>query len=102
VDIRAAERVRLVEGTSGPTSVYSPMPHAGNCVSNAAGVEGTPSGQLYADMLEDHPFYVRIMRLTELGVMSGYPCGGENEPCNDQNRPYFRPVNFVTRGQAVK
>ncbi|HKP51561.1 MAG TPA: S-layer homology domain-containing protein [Chloroflexia bacterium] len=71
-------------------------------VSNAAGVGGNPTGQFYADVLEDNPFYIWIMRLTQLGVMSGYPCGGEGEPCDGQNRPYFRPYNNVTRGQASK
>jgi hypothetical protein len=71
-------------------------------VSNAAGVAGEPSSLYYTDVPEDHPFYIWIMRLTNLGVMSGYPCGGENEPCDDQNRPYFRPFNDVTRGQASK
>jgi plastocyanin len=71
-------------------------------VSNAAGIGGTPTGQFYADVLEDNPFYVWIMRLTDLGVMSGYPCGGEGEPCDGENRPYFRPYNNVTRGQAAK
>ncbi|HKP52646.1 MAG TPA: FG-GAP-like repeat-containing protein [Chloroflexia bacterium] len=71
-------------------------------VSNAAGIGGTPTGQFYADVLEDHPFYVWIMRLTGLGVMSGYPCGGEGEPCDEDNRPYFRPFSNVTRGQASK
>jgi len=71
-------------------------------VANAAGVGGTPTGQFYADVLEDHPFYVWIMQLTNLGVMSGYPCGGPGEPCDDQDRPYFRPFNNVTRGQASK
>jgi hypothetical protein len=71
-------------------------------VSNAAGVVGTPRGQFYADLLEEHPFYVWIMRLTQLAVMSGYPCGGPGEPCDDANRPYFRPYHNVTRGQASK
>ncbi|HKP53179.1 MAG TPA: SBBP repeat-containing protein, partial [Chloroflexia bacterium] len=71
-------------------------------VSNAAVLGGDPTGLFYADVPEDHPFYVWIMRLTTLSVMSGYPCGGENEPCDDQQRPYFRPYNNVTRGQASK
>lgn len=71
-------------------------------VSNAAGIVGTPTGLFYTDVPKDHPFYVWIMRLTNLGVMSGYPCGGPEEPCDDQNRPYFRPYNDVTRGQASK
>jgi len=71
-------------------------------VANAAQITGTPTGLFYTDVPEDHPFYVWIMRLTNLGVMSGYPCGGPGEPCDDQNRPYFRPYNNVTRGQASK
>ena len=71
-------------------------------VANAAALEGTPEGQFYSDVDTDHPFYVWVMRLTDLGAMSGYPCGGEGEPCDDQNRPYFRPFNNVTRGQASK
>jgi hypothetical protein len=71
-------------------------------VANAAAVGGTPSGVFYTDVQEDHPFYTWIMRLTGLGVMSGYDCGGKAEPCDDENRPYFRPFNNVTRGQASK
>ncbi|HKP53854.1 MAG TPA: S-layer homology domain-containing protein [Chloroflexia bacterium] len=71
-------------------------------VSNTAGIEGSPTGLHYTDVPEDHPFYLWIMRLTTLGVMSGYPCGGEGETCDDANRPYFRPYNNVTRGQASK
>ncbi|HKP51035.1 MAG TPA: S-layer homology domain-containing protein [Chloroflexia bacterium] len=72
-------------------------------VANAAGIGGTPTGIFYTDVQEDHPFYVWIMRLTTLGVMSGYPCGTiPEEPCDEANRPYFRPFNNVTRGQASK
>jgi hypothetical protein len=71
-------------------------------VSNAAGIGGTPTGVFYTDVQEDHPFYTWIMRLTQSGVMSGYDCGGEGEPCDGENRPYFRPFNNVTRGQASK
>jgi glucose/arabinose dehydrogenase len=71
-------------------------------VANAGNVGGTPTGQYYADVEEDNPFYIWIMRLTELGVMGGYPCGGEGEPCDQENRPYFRSYNNVTRGQASK
>ena len=71
-------------------------------VSNAGGIAHTPSGQYYTDVPEDNPFYTWIMRLTDLGVMSGYQCGGEGEPCDGENRAYFRPSNNVTRGQASK
>ena len=71
-------------------------------VANAAGLMGTPLGVFYTDVPEDHPFYIWVMRLTDLGVMSGYECGGVGEPCDSENRPYFRPFNNVTRGQASK
>lgn len=29
-------------------------------------------------------------------------CGGPGEPCNQNNDPYFRPSNLVTRGQIAK
>ncbi|HKP53285.1 MAG TPA: S-layer homology domain-containing protein [Chloroflexia bacterium] len=71
-------------------------------VASAAGVGGTPTGLYFTDVPEDNPFYLWIMQLTNLGVMSGYPCGGEGEPCDEANRPYFRPFTNVTRGQASK
>jgi hypothetical protein len=71
-------------------------------VSNAAGFSDPASGQFYTDVEESNPFYTEIMRLTTRGVMSGYPCGGVGEPCDPQNRPYFRWGNNVTRGQASK
>jgi subtilisin family serine protease len=71
-------------------------------VANAAGIGGTPTGLYFTDVPEDNPFYTWIMRLTNLGAMGGYPCGGEGEPCDDANRPYFRPFANVTRGQASK
>jgi subtilisin family serine protease len=60
-------------------------------------------GQFYEDVPPSHTFYAEIMQLTNLGVMSGYACGGVGEPCiPPDNRPYFRPSNNVTRGQASK
>ncbi|HEY0069207.1 MAG TPA: S-layer homology domain-containing protein, partial [Chloroflexia bacterium] len=60
-------------------------------VSNAAGFDEAVSGQFYEDVPptgEGSQFYEWIMRLTNRGVMSGYPCGGPGEPCDGQNRPY--------------
>ncbi|MDQ3930488.1 MAG: S-layer homology domain-containing protein, partial [Chloroflexota bacterium] len=74
-------------------------------VSNTAGYNEQPTGQTYADVppsTDPSSFYPYIQRLTSRGVMSGYPCGGPGEQCDDQNRPYFRPNNLVTRGQAAK
>jgi len=58
--------------------------------------------QTYADVPIHSTFWLYIEQLTALGVVGGYPCGGEGEPCDDQNRPYFRPYTNVTRGQAAK
>ncbi len=71
-------------------------------VSNAAGLVDTGAEQIFTDMLADNTFYVWIQRLASRGIMGGYACGGEGEPCDDANRPYFRPYNNVTRGQTSK
>jgi 5'-nucleotidase/2',3'-cyclic-nucleotide 2'-phosphodiesterase/3'-nucleotidase/5'-nucleotidase len=77
-------------------------------VSSAANLQDPVSGQFYTDVPGDNPFYLWIMRLTDRGVMSGYACGGINpqtgqpEPCDTDNRPYFRWGNYVTRGQSSK
>jgi hypothetical protein len=71
-------------------------------VASAAQITGTPTGQRYADVEPDSTFYVWIEQLSALGVMGGYACGRPSEPCDGQNRPYFRPSNNVTRGQASK
>ncbi|HYP41109.1 MAG TPA: S-layer homology domain-containing protein, partial [Chloroflexia bacterium] len=70
--------------------------------SNAAGYIEPVSGQFYADVDDSNPFYAEISRLTVRGVIGGYPCGGAGEPCDSQNRPYFRWGSNVTRGQMSK
>lgn len=71
-------------------------------VSNAAGFADTPPEQIFTDVPPDNGFYLWVQRLASRGIMGGYPCGGEGEPCDAQNRPYFRPYNNVTRGQTAK
>jgi hypothetical protein len=71
-------------------------------VSNAAGLGDTGVEQIFADVLPDNGFYVWVQRLASRGILGGYACGGEGEPCDDQDRPYFRPYNNVTRGQTAK
>jgi RHS repeat-associated protein len=56
----------------------------------------------FTDMPPDGTFYSHIRCLACRGIMSGYPCGGPGEECDDQDRPYFRPNNNVTRGQLSK
>jgi hypothetical protein len=75
-------------------------------VSNAAGFSDDVTGrQTFQDVPPDSTFhlYVERLLLNRPGVMSGYLCGGSGEPCvPPSNRPYFRPQNYVTRGQASK
>ncbi len=70
--------------------------------SNAAALDGTPSGQTFEDVPESDPFYMYVERAAARGVLNGYPCGGENEPCGPESKPYFRPYASTTRGQVAK
>jgi len=73
-------------------------------VSNGAGYTDPPVGQQFEDVPPSSPFYPYIYRLATRGIISGYPCGSvPTEPCvPPTNRPYFRPTNLTTRGQAAK
>jgi hypothetical protein len=72
-------------------------------VASARGITTTPTGETYQDVPTTHTFYVWIEQLSNLGVMGGYPCGTvPSEPCGTSGKPYFRPNNNVTRGQASK
>jgi hypothetical protein len=71
-------------------------------VSNAAGFQEPVSGQTYTDVPTSDTFYAFIERLTSRGVIGGYGCGAPGEPCDPQNRPYFRPNAQATRGQISK
>ena len=72
------------------------------------GTPGTPSATAtactleFADVLPGNTFYANIHCLACRGIINGYPCGGDNEPCNPNNDPYFRPSNNITRGQLAK
>jgi hypothetical protein len=58
----------------------------------------------FADVQPASTFWLYVERLlaNRPDAMSGYPCGGPGEPCDAQNRPYFRPNNGLTRGQTAK
>jgi hypothetical protein len=69
----------------------------------AAGFEPSPIGQQFADVAEHSTFYTYTYELVDRGIIAGYPCGGEGEPCiPPSNLPYFRPNSNVTRGQLSK
>lgn len=65
-----------------------------------ANLEGAPH---FADVTDpNNVFFTYIEFASNAGIISGYRCGGPGEPCDTQNRPYFRPDNNVTRGQLSK
>jgi arabinan endo-1,5-alpha-L-arabinosidase len=86
-------------GTSTSTSVASstttstPNATATACTIKFADVPSTGEGST---------FYSFIRCLACRGIISGYPCGGPGEDCNDDNDPYYRPGANVTRGQLSK
>jgi hypothetical protein len=61
-----------------------------------------PNTNTFADVLPSNPFFVFIEAAAHANIVSGYACGGPGEPCDAQNRPYFRPFADVTRGQLSK
>jgi hypothetical protein len=61
-----------------------------------------PDGQCFADVSSANPFYTFVNRIYQQDLVSGYACGGVGEPCDSQNRPYYRPVADVNRGQMSK
>jgi hypothetical protein len=61
-----------------------------------------PNGGAFADVPAGAPFSAYIESAAHANVVSGYACGGPGEPCDAQNRPYFRPDAGVTRGQLAK
>ncbi len=62
-----------------------------------------PVGATFADVPPAHPFFAVIEAAAHAGVVGGYTCGSAaNEPCDAQQRPYFRPGADVTRGQLAK
>jgi hypothetical protein len=72
-------------------------------VSNSAGFSDPQTTQMFQDVPLGSTFQVYVGRLASRGYISGYPCGGSDEPCiPPDNLPYFRPNNNATRGQISK
>jgi hypothetical protein len=61
-----------------------------------------PATPSFEDVLSDNVFYPFVETAYSHHIISGYQCGGPGEPCDPQNRPYFRPNNYITRGQLSK
>ncbi|HET6314722.1 MAG TPA: S-layer homology domain-containing protein [Chloroflexia bacterium] len=61
-----------------------------------------PRTNSFADVAVGSTFYQYVETAAARGVISGYQCGGANEPCDSEKRPYLRPGGKVTRGQFTK
>jgi hypothetical protein len=69
----------------------------------AAFTDPIPSTQrTFADVPSSNAFWLWIEQLAGRNIISGYQCGGPGEPCDGQNRPYFRWGANTTRGQLAK
>ena len=53
----------------------------------------------FVDVPPDKPFYTYIETAFERGIIGGYPCGGEGDPCPGN---YFHPNADITRAQIAK
>jgi hypothetical protein len=72
-------------------------------VANGAGFNEPPTGQQFQDVPPGSPFYAYIFRMALRGIINGYQCGGQGEPCvPPDNLPYYRPSNLASRAQAAK
>ncbi|MEA2572881.1 MAG: hypothetical protein QOH93_179 [Chloroflexia bacterium] len=91
---------KMVSAALNLTSTRTQLPAA---VPTATTLEYT-----FADVLPSNAFYPYVEALSKLGSISGYNCGGTNpdtgqaEPCDAQNRKYFRPASNMSRGQISK
>jgi hypothetical protein len=61
-----------------------------------------PTQETFADVPYGSTFWEYVERLASRGVMDGFACGGDTEPCDWLNRPYFRPSDNTNRGQLMK
>ena len=61
-----------------------------------------PAEGSFTDLLPTNAFYRFVETAFAAHILTGYPCGGVNEPCDPQYRPYFRPTSNITRAQAAK
>jgi hypothetical protein len=63
----------------------------------------TAPNYTFTDVPRTHTFFYAVETAVLHNIITGYPCGSSTlEPCDSQNRPYFRPGANVTRGQLSK
>ncbi|MDQ5824237.1 MAG: S-layer homology domain-containing protein [Chloroflexota bacterium] len=72
-------------------------------VLSAGWSEQAPGSATFADVPEGSTFYSYVETAAQHQLIGGYECGRrDGEECDAGRRPYFRPNEGVTRGQAAK
>jgi hypothetical protein len=56
----------------------------------------------FADVPPASTFFAVVETAYSHHAVSGYGCGGTNEPCDSQRRPYYRVNANISRGQLAK
>ena len=85
-----------------PTTSSTPSVTATSITTGTVTATPIACPQVFTDVQPASTFYNFVQTLACRAIVSGYPCGGAGEPCDPENRPYFRPQNDVTRGQLSK
>jgi hypothetical protein len=87
-----------------PGFAATPQPQVARPEAKAEAPDATcpAGGQCFADVLPGTTFYDFVNRIYQQDLVTGYLCGGEGEPCDAENRPYYRPGANVTRQQMAK
>jgi hypothetical protein len=91
------------DGSFRPGALVTRAQVAKFVVSAAGLVAPIPAGrQTFADVPPDAPFWAYVERLAAVGALSGYTCGGRDEPCDGAARPDARPAANITRAQLAR
>ncbi|MDQ6603883.1 MAG: hypothetical protein M3Z19_14270, partial [Chloroflexota bacterium] len=61
----------------------------------------TPPVGTFADIAPGTAYYPFVETAFCHAALNGYNCGGNREPCDPQNRPYFRAGNQAIRAQIA-
>ncbi|MGI8587841.1 MAG: S-layer homology domain-containing protein [Chloroflexia bacterium] len=76
--------------------------HAIQIMVAAKGYDEDPTVQTFTDIPPASSYYRPVEQAVAHILISGYGCGGPEEPCDDRRRLYFRGDNPVTRSQFAK
>src|SRR4029453_6524323 len=91
----------IAVGGSEPATAATALSNTASDEPTVVTCPGTPA-QCFADVPPANPFFETPNTCLMQGGFCGYRCGGPGEPCDADNRPYYRPLNTVNRQQMSK